>query len=400
MNVTVGNSVLQKTDGCGGCDDAGARSVEEIGSGGGYVEFTVGEMGTFWVAGLNHGNAGTSYADIDFGIRFNGAGTADLLENGFYKGGDVPYSVGDVFRITVSHDVVYYRHNGTVIYTSQVTPTYPLVLDTGFGSMDATLYNAKLYPSSGGEQEPPSGEGFLETAGSQQSREKLTTTEIQAFLPTQKGAFRFPAPYITLGARLTDPGDCTNDADCVLPIGYSYWRRMNNHVERPDIFILLGLQGKGPTLFSFDKTTEAVVNLWPLFDQNNDPTGAYRLSEAEGWYFSAIVPNIVYTTVVYGGELERFDVEARQFVGPSALDLAQCVQDGVCPADSGWIQQAHSSDTDHVPLESQEADYHRQPKGNLDVTGEWFVWTTNTGGIGNRLDAFIVKVPKGLLMGN
>ena len=41
--------------------------------------------------------------------------------------------------------------------------------------------------------------------------------------------------------------------------------------------------------------------------------------------------------------------------------------------------------------------YSKQPKGNLDVTGEYFIWTTNLGG--NRLDAFIVRVPSQLLTG-
>jgi len=40
-------------------------------------------------------------------------------------------------------------------------------------------------------------------------------------------------------------------------------------------------------------------------------------------------------------------------------------------------------------------DYDKAPKGNLDVTGQYFIWTTNLGG--NRLDAFIVKVPAQLL---
>lgn len=41
--------------------------------------------------------------------------------------------------------------------------------------------------------------------------------------------------------------------------------------------------------------------------------------------------------------------------------------------------------------------YGLQPKGNLDNTGTYFVWTSNLGG--NRLDAFMVKVPRQLLMG-
>ena len=41
--------------------------------------------------------------------------------------------------------------------------------------------------------------------------------------------------------------------------------------------------------------------------------------------------------------------------------------------------------------DSNGDDYTQLPKGNLDVTGRYFIWTTNMGG--DRLDAFIVKVP-------
>jgi hypothetical protein len=36
-------------------------------------------------------------------------------------------------------------------------------------------------------------------------------------------------------------------------------------------------------------------------------------------------------------------------------------------------------------------DYSKRPKGNLDPTGEYFIWTTNLGT--NRNDAFIVRIP-------
>src|SRR5262245_32755979 len=42
-------------------------------------------------------------------------------------------------------------------------------------------------------------------------------------------------------------------------------------------------------------------------------------------------------------------------------------------------------------------DYAKMPKGNLDVTGQYYVWTSNAGG--SRLDALIVKVPSQLLTG-
>lgn len=93
VNATATGSSLQKTAGCDGCEDAGAASEQSL-SADGFVEFTVGEMGTFWVAGLNHGNDTTFINDIDFAFRFNGAGSADVLESGAYQvGGDTTYVV-------------------------------------------------------------------------------------------------------------------------------------------------------------------------------------------------------------------------------------------------------------------------------------------------------------------
>jgi hypothetical protein len=40
-------------------------------------------------------------------------------------------------------------------------------------------------------------------------------------------------------------------------------------------------------------------------------------------------------------------------------------------------------------------EYGKTPKGNLDVTGQYFIWTSNMGG--DRLDYFLVKVPAQLL---
>lgn len=37
------------------------------------------------------------------------------------------------------------------------------------------------------------------------------------------------------------------------------------------------------------------------------------------------------------------------------------------------------------------SDYYKTPNGNVDVTGQYFIWTTNLGG--SRVDAFIAKIP-------
>jgi len=146
VNVTARGNTLQKTGGCEGCDDAGALSRQIIRAGDGYVEFTVGERNTFWLAGLNHADENsTRYKDIDFAFRFNGAGQADVMESGVYQsGGDTTYTAGDVFRIAVVGGKVQYSKNGRVLRESQQTPRYPLVLDVALGSTGATVQNARI----------------------------------------------------------------------------------------------------------------------------------------------------------------------------------------------------------------------------------------------------------------
>ena len=72
--------------------------------------------------------------------------------------------------------------------------------------------------------------------------------------------------------RVTNASDCGN-ADCVLDVGYSYWRNMNNHVGSDVILIVLTLDrakgGGGPTLFSYNKVTDQVTRVRPLFDASN-----------------------------------------------------------------------------------------------------------------------------------
>src|SRR5688572_9672401 len=140
VNTAVDSTgtVLRKTGGCDGCDDAGATSQQELSAGDGYVEFTVGEATTFWMAGLGHGNDSAGFGDIDFGFRFNGLGAADVIENGTYAGGDTPYAPGDVFRVAVVNGRVQYSRNGRYLKESARVPQYPLLLDASLGSLGTT----------------------------------------------------------------------------------------------------------------------------------------------------------------------------------------------------------------------------------------------------------------------
>ena len=178
--------------------------------------------------------------------------------------------------------------------------------------------------------------GFLELSSSGDIRPRPSLSQIQAFLP-QRGAFTFPSPWLTQGVRLTNPGDCSG-GDCVNYVGYSYWRNINNHVGSDTMLIFLGLNpargGGGPTLFSYDKTTDAVTNLGPMFDV----TSKFRGATAEGWYFSATRPTTIYLND--GAKMLRYDVLSRQF--STVFDAAPAY------GSDKFIWQMHSSDDDRV----------------------------------------------------
>ena len=396
VNVTVNGTVAQKTSGCDGCQDAGGTSQEQLSSDG-YMEFTVGELNTMWMAGLSHGNDDTSYTDIDFGFRFNGAGYADVLENGIYAGGDTTYAPGDVFRISIANGRVQYSQNGRYLMESGHIPQLPLLLDSSLLTVGATIRNAVIAVA----PPPPSGGGFTEKAGSPQLRARFTAAQIQAFLPADgaRGKFTFPAPYNTEAIRLTNAGDCTGGSDCLWYVGYSYWRNINNHVGSSDMYIFLGTDtnrgGAGPTLLRYNKNTDEVQNLGPLFDQSS----AYHWATGEGWYFSGSQPTKLYAFLVGGTQLRRYDVLARQFDPTPAIDLAACPRPKVCPAQATYLTQPHSSDDDRVHSASvQNGDWQRigcvvrrpsgflyyAPRGgflfdecHIDKSGRWLILLEN-----------------------
>jgi hypothetical protein len=153
--------------------------------------------------------------------------------------------------------------------------------------------------------------GFIDKGNTTVMRPLLTQTQIQAFVPAARGKFTFPAPYSTEGIRLTVPSDC-GGADCVYSVGYAYWRNINNHVGSDTMFIFLGLNsskgGTGPTLFSYNKVTDVVTKIGPLFDPAN-PLSAHS---GESWYFSANKPTKIYINDATS-RLRRFDVLAKTF---------------------------------------------------------------------------------------
>ena len=177
--------------------------------------------------------------------------------------------------------------------------------------------------------------GFIESATSTATRAPLSAADIAAFLP-ERGRFVFPAPYSTTAARISTSADCAG-SDCVNPVGYSYWRNINNHAGSDTMLIFLGLArergGAGPTLFSYNKVTGDTRNAGALFGA----ASRFSWATGEGWYFSATRPTTLYMND--GSSMLRYDVSARTFETVFDARIALGRNDV-------YIWQMHSSNDD------------------------------------------------------
>lgn len=183
--------------------------------------------------------------------------------------------------------------------------------------------------------------GWIENAASDSIRPRVDANAIRTFMPTKTGKFTFPPPYNTTGARLTDPKDC-GGGDCVMPVGYSYWRNINNHTASSTMFIFLGLNrddgGRNPILLTYNKVTRKITKQ-PLLDPANPITSKWGPSDGLQWYFSATLPNALYifnTGINRDRQLHRFDVVTKK------LETVFDIQ-GSFGADDKFFDQPHSS---------------------------------------------------------
>lgn len=216
----------------------------------------------------------------------------------------------------------------------------------------------------------------------------LSATEVNGFVP-QRGAFTFPAPYNTRGVRLTNGTDC-GGKDCVNAIGYSYWRNINNHIGQDSMLIMVGLDkargGAGLTLLQYNKVTEEVKNLGPIFDANSP----YGWGSGEGWYFSGVLPTKLLLN--NGSSIYRYDVMTKQM--ETLFDVTSRLGAGRV------LHQMSSSNDDRVfaatvrnsstyemlgcmAYEVDTAKFHWFPKKGdfdecqLDRSGQWLVIKEN-----------------------
>ena len=132
VNATSAGSSLSKTTTVAGWD-SGAVSTRAINSPDGYMEAVASTTG-IRMFGLSNGNTDTTYQDIDFAFYLSGAAVS-IYEAGTLRGNFGTVANGDLVRVSIEGGVVKYRKNGTLLYTSTVAPTYPLLVDASLNSV-------------------------------------------------------------------------------------------------------------------------------------------------------------------------------------------------------------------------------------------------------------------------
>src|SRR5690606_12555242 len=92
--------------------------------------------------------------------------------------------------------------------------------------------------------------------------------------------------------------------------------------------------GTGPTLFEYNKTTDRLTKVGPLFNDNV----SYAWHTGEGMYFSATMPYALY--VSDPTRIQRYDVKAKTF--DTVYDITKSL------GSNYRLWQVHSSDDDKV----------------------------------------------------
>jgi len=148
--MPYGSRVLKLT-GPGNNWAAGLTSAEKF-SGDGYVEVVATETTLSRMFGLSafsdvraYGSA-DGFAGIGYAMFLQSTGVINIYELGVDRGAfGGGYATGDVLRIERSGGVVFYKKNGTTIFTSAVASVGDLMIDCSLFTEASTLDGLRLY---------------------------------------------------------------------------------------------------------------------------------------------------------------------------------------------------------------------------------------------------------------
>ncbi len=124
--------------------DMGAASYNTV-KNGGYLQFTASETTTARMAGLSATYGASGYASIQYAFYLQAGGVVGIYESGANRGNFGTYVSGDQFRVQSEGGQVRYYKNGTLLYTSLVSPSMPMIAHVALNNIGSTITNAKIF---------------------------------------------------------------------------------------------------------------------------------------------------------------------------------------------------------------------------------------------------------------
>lgn len=186
--------------------------------------------------------------------------------------------------------------------------------------------------------------GFIEAATSTVIRPQLFAADL-GFIPATRTAFTFPAPYGTLGWRITLPTD-VGGFDGVEYNGYAFWNKMSHSGDF--LYMVVGTNAAYPSFYAganiyrLTKSTGVVDWLGPLFDVADADRAWFSIE----MYFSPTLPTKLYYTRY--NLLTRIDIltkvktdvcDVRSAAAIAAIGTAGCTID---QAHTSWDENVHA----------------------------------------------------------
>ena len=149
VTSTSGHTTMTKT---GGSDftwnDARVYSSEGI-SAPCYISFKASQINKYIAIGLNNNPAsGINYANIDYTFIPRDNGFAGIYENGANIEIETAYTTSTIFEIIYDGVNVKYYMDNVLRYTSLVSPTLPLYLDSSFYGLNGAVNSLSFGPLS------------------------------------------------------------------------------------------------------------------------------------------------------------------------------------------------------------------------------------------------------------
>lgn len=138
----ISNGGLKKSSGANAAYNADAQGTQKL-VGDGYLSFSGVTGGQLYI-GLNHDDAGTTAADLDYSILCLSSGLAEVRENGtsiINIGEYGPYTRFGIERI--GHTIYYYK-DSILVHTSAKPSTGEMLIDTSFYTLNAQVSEVRL----------------------------------------------------------------------------------------------------------------------------------------------------------------------------------------------------------------------------------------------------------------